>query len=270
MMLIPGQQSFLELVGGLSIVAIALFLAKVVANAVFARVIGDRLIDRWMSQLKKRVKAYQTRFKKIKADLEFTAYLRSDRSVGDARPGIESAVRSSVACSKGGAEVEAFRWLDEGTAEVTLSYLNNDPFTVTLDLIQENHSFGDSDVNTVTDAELGSIGVTVCFEFDFHNLKGALMDVGTFSQFLREGLQQEFNVRNVTESRFSVGTLENDLTLDEWIQERRFEASLLLKDERGERAIEFYGDQAVITAPYPEVDDQTAEYIRLTLLNYYL
>lgn len=266
----PGQQSLLELVGGLSLIAVGLFVAKAVVNAIFARVIGDRLIDRWVSQLKKRVKAYQTRFKKIKADLEFTAYLNSDRSVGDACQGIESSVRSSIARSKGGAEVKEFHWLDEGTAEVTLSYLNNDPFTVTIDLIQENHSFDDSNVNTVSDAELGSIGVTVRFEFDFHNLKGVLMDVGTFSQFLREGLQQEFNVRNVTESRFTVGTLENDLTLDEWIQERRFEASLLLKDERGERSIEFHGNQAVITAPYPEVDDQTAEYIRLTLLNYYL
>lgn len=269
-MVTPGQQSFLELIGGVSLFGLFLLIARAVLNAVLARWIGDRVIDRWLLKLKRWVKAHRTKYKKIKADLEFTGYLNPDCTVGEAHQGIESAIQNSIDQSKRSAAIDEFYWLDETTAEVTVTYLNNDPFTITIDLIQENRSFGKRSINTVADSQLSSIGVTVRFEFDFYNLKGALMDVGTFSQFLREGLKQEFSVRNVTESRFKVGTLENDLTMDEWIQEQRFEASLLLKDERGERSIEFQGNQAVITAPYPEVDDQTAEYIRLTLLNYYL
>ncbi len=269
-MAIPGHQSFLELVGGFSLLAITLFVAKIFVNAVFARFVGDRIIDRWISQGKKKVKAYQTRYKKIKADLEFSVYVNTDSTVNEATELIEAAIQNSVYRCKGGAEVEEPHWLDETTAIATIDYLNSDPFEITFDLVQNNRSFTDQNVNSVADAQLESIGVNIRFEFDFRNLKGVLMDVGTFAQFLRESLKSEFNVRNVTESRFKVGTLENDLTLDDWIQEQRFETSLLLKDERGERSIEFRGDEAVITAPYPEVDDQTAEYIRLTLLNYYL
>lgn len=266
----PGQQSILELVGGISLLAIALFVVKTFLNSVFARLIGDRIVDRWISQAKKKVKAYQTRYKKIKADLEFSAYVTDSRTLNEASEAVESAIRSSVSRSKGAAEVQEFHWIDETTASVTVDYLNSDPFEITIDLIQDNSSFSHSDVNSVADAQLDSIGVDIRFEFDFRNLKGVLMDVGTFAQFLRESIDDEFNVRSVTESRFKVGMLENDLTLDDWIQEQRFETSLLLKDEQGERSIEFRGDEAVITAPYPEVDDQTAEYIRLTLLNYYL
>jgi|AntDeeMinimDraft_4_1070355.scaffolds.fasta_scaffold11233_2 hypothetical protein len=269
-MFIPGQQSFFELVGGLSIVAISIFVTKIFLNAVFARLVGDRIIDRWVLQAKKKFKAYQTRYKKIKADLEFTAYVNTDSTVGEANEAIESTVQNSVARCRGGAEVEEFQWIDETIANVTVTYLNNDPFEITFELIQDNNSFTNLDVHSVDDAQLASIGVNIRFEFDFRNLKGVLMDVGTFAQFLRESLKDQLNVRKVTESRFKVGTLENDLTLDDWIQEQRFETSLLLEDDRGERSIEFRGDEAVITAPYPEVDDQTAEYIRLTLLNYYL
>jgi dTDP-4-dehydrorhamnose 3,5-epimerase-like enzyme len=235
-----------------------------------SRLIGERIIDQGATKLKKRVKAYLTKYKKIKADLEFTVSLDSDLMLENAHRKIESAINRTISQSKGNGEKKGLHWLDETTAEVEVTCLNNDPFIVTVDLLQDNRSLENIKVNSLSEARLSSIGVTIQFEFAFHELKGVLMDVGTFSQFLRTGFKKEFDIRKVTRSQFTVSTLENDLTLDDWIQEQRFDASLLLNDAEGERSIEFRGNKAVITSPYPEIDDQTAEYIRLTLLNYYL
>jgi hypothetical protein len=91
-----------------------------------------------------------------------------------------------------------------------------------------------------------------------------------FSRFLREAAQDLLQVRSVTDGRFVVSPINNNLTLDDWIKKDQFDVSLLLESEDGRSSVEFYSDRAVISSPHTDVDDMTVEYIRATLLNYYL
>ncbi|EFW90438.1 hypothetical protein ZOD2009_19018 [Haladaptatus paucihalophilus DX253] len=247
-----------------------LWAGKKISDAIFVRLAGEKVIDRAWNTIKKKIKAQYTRFKTIKADFNFTAYTRTEISIKDAKEAIERVPSHCERFSKDNTKFGSVNWTDDHTAKVTVEYLDNEPFEVTLDLIQNNASLLDAEVNTVSDAKLESIGISVRFEFAFHELKGVLMDLNNFADFLRRGLVQEFDIRNYTNSQLAIGSLDNDLTLDDWMEEQRFEASLLLKGEQEERSVEFYGDKAIVTSPYEQVDDTTADYIRATLLNYYL
>ena len=260
----------LDALGDASLLLIGGYVLKKVGDAILVRLIGDRLIDRVVRKATKRFKAFTTRFKKIKTDFEFTASIRDSPKISEAKGSVESTLKATQSFSKDNIHIERVNWIDEQTIEGKIRYLESDPLTVSIHLLQDNDSFSNPGVDTIEDANLSSISVSIRFEFPFHDLKGTLINLSTFAGFLRQGLNQEFDIRRFTHSRFIVGSLENDLTLDEWIEQERFEVSLLLRDESNERSVEFMGDCAIVTSPYSEIDDTTAEYIRATLLNYYL
>ncbi len=219
-------------------------------------------------------KKYRTKFKKIKTDFEYTAYTREDVTISEAKDRVEVAVENCRPVSKDNVEIDDIRKVSDSESghkiEATVRYLDHDPFVITFDLIPDSASMMDSDVQTTADAKLSSIGISIRFEFEFYELKGVLMDLNNFANFLQTGLEQEFTIREFTNSQLTVGSLKSEPSLDDWIKEQRFEVSLLLKAEQEERSVKFYGDKAVLTSPYAQVDDKTADYIRATLLNYYL
>lgn len=256
----------------LSLVAIAVIVGGKLFDALCARLVNRRVFDKLWQKGMKKGKAYLTRYKKIKADFEFTAYTQSDLTIAEAEDRSEIAIEKCANISKNNVEIRRTEEINNSShqIEAKVQYLDHDPFVVTFDLVPDSTTMVDDDVQRTDDANLSSIGISIRFEFAFNELKGVLMDLNNFADFLRQGIDEEFKVQNYTNSRLTVGSLKNDLTLDDWIEERHFEVSLLLKADQEERSVEFYGDKAIITSPYEQVDDKTADYIRATLLNYYL
>lgn len=266
---LPTLVSALE---SLSLLTVGIIIGGKLFDAFCIRLVNRRVFDRLWKKVSKKVKALWTQYKKIKADFEFTAYTQSDLTISEAEDKIKTAVEDCEQISKGNIRIvrdPEVRDSDQ-KVEAKAEYLDHDPFVVTFDIVPDSASITNDEVQGTNEAKLASIGINVRFEFAFNELKGVLMDLNNFADFLRTEIEEEFKVRSFTNSQLTVGSLENDLTLDDWIEEQRFEVSLLLKTDRGERSVEFYGDKAVVTSPYAQVDDTTADYIRATLLNYYL
>jgi len=78
-----------------------------------------------------------------------------------------------------------------------------------------------------------------------------------------------YPVREVTTGQFVVQPVDHNLTLDEWVGKERFDVSLLLESDDGNRSVTFFGDRAEMSTPTKRVDRKSAEYIRELLLNYY-
>lgn len=257
-----------------SLAAVAVVVGSKLFDALCARLVNRRILDRLWEKGKMEYKKHQTKFKKIKSDFESTAYIGEDVTMSEANDRIKAAVKNCRQISKKNVEINDVREVGDSESdykiEATVQYLDHDPFVITFDLIPDSTSMMDSSIQTTADAKLSSIGISIRFEFEFYELESVLMDLNNFADFLRTGLEQELKIREFTNSRLSVGSLKSDPSLDEWIKEQRFEVSLLLKADQEERSVKFHGDKAVLTSPYAQVDKKTADSIRATLLNYYL
>jgi hypothetical protein len=257
-----------------SLLAVAAVVGTKLFDTLCVRLINRRVFDRLWDKGKMEYKKSQTKFKKIKADYESSAYTQGDETITEATGRVEAAIENCRQVSKGNVEIDNVREVGDSESdykiETTVQYLDHDPFVITFDIIPDSASMMDPDVQTTADAKLSSIGISIRFEFEFYELESVLMDLNNFADFLRTGLEQEFKIQEFTNSRLSVGSLKSDPSLDDWIQEQQFEVSLLLKADQEERSVKFHGGKAVLTSPYAQVDKKTADSIRATLLNYYL
>lgn len=259
-----GGSSLFAIYKSVSIFAVTTWFLIRVFNSVCSRLIGDRIIDKLISRISKELKAQYTRFKEIQADLEFTAYLKKGATLSEAQKDLENTLESVETLSKHEAELVWFNWENKTKARGKIRFQDQNSFEISYDLIRDSESL------TEDEPELSSIGITIQFDFEFHNIKGALLDLGKLIEFIQNGMESTFDVDRFTRNQIILSPLTENLTLDDWIEEEDLEANFLLSDEMNERTVEFFDDRAIITSPSSGLDNKTAEYIRLILLNYYL
>ncbi|QCS41107.1 hypothetical protein [Natrinema versiforme] len=222
------------------------------------------------SGVKRKCKSWRTKRNKITADYEFSIYLDTDLPADAPRETAATILNSVDERSDGDFQIVEQKWSDDGNEmDVKVRYKDEkDPYELTLNFIPGGSE--GSPFDTEYDSSIGSIGVNITFRFEFGKLRNSIIDLMLFARFLRNSVTDKLEVRSVTDGRFIVSPIENDLTLDEWIKKEQFDVSLLLESEDGRSAVEFHRDKAIISSPHTDVDDATVEYIRATLLNYYL
>ncbi|EJN61575.1 hypothetical protein HSB1_06160 [Halogranum salarium B-1] len=243
------------------------------ADQILLRAINQRVFATAYSHIRKRIKAFLTRRDKIKSDLQFSVYLQPDDAyrVNSCDKYVDQLTANINRLSNGEAKVEDVKWDTSQTeADLQVSYASSrSPYNIRLNFIGEVPP-DTTAFDSHKDAKISSVGVTVEFEFAFAKLKSSIIDLSGLVQTIQESLSAMFPIRTVTNGRFVVYPLENDLTLDEWIQKEQFDVSLLLESDDQKRSVKFHGDRAEITSPNTKIDNETVEYIRATLLNYYL
>lgn len=235
--------------------------------------LAQSLLDRkifeplW-SGARRRFKAWRTKRNKITSDYEFSIYLSSNLSFDNTRDIAADLLEKVDQDSDGDFDIIEQKWSDDDREiDITARYKNRkEPYELRLNFVPDS---GDA-FDTEFDPSIGSVGVTITFQFEFGQLKGSMIDLMLFARFFRDAVTDLLPVRSVTDGRFVVTPIDNDLTLDEWIKKEQFDVSLLLESQDQRSSVEFHGNKAVISSPHTDVDDKTVEYIRATLLNYYL
>lgn len=231
------------------------------------RIVDQKIFSMAYEMARKKLKAILTRKENITSDLEFSIYLYPELTLPEARQQLDTLVCTLEQESNGEIEVEDIRWNSSKT-DVDLSIVygdNTKPHTVNL-----NFSADENQRRPGESPPLSSIGISISFQFPFHNLRGAIITLSVCTQFLHDAIKAVYPVKSITNGRFVVYPLENDLTLDDWIQKEQFDVSLLLQSQDQKRSVRFFSDRAEIQSPHTKIDDDTVEYIRATLLNYYL
>ena len=199
---------------------------------------------------------------------EFSIYLSSNLAEEKIRRATEDILNLVSEKSEGDFEVFEQKWSADGREiDVEVPYKKaTDSYELTLNFLPDSAGQFESE----PEPSIGSIGVEIDFRFEFGKLRNSIIDLMLFARFLRSSATEILSVRSVTDGRFVVSPIDNDLTLDDWIKKEQFDVSLLLESEDGRQSVEFHSDKAIISSPHTEVDDETVEYIRATLLNYYL
>ena len=253
-----------RLEGAIAIFSLWLFLKAV--DRALLWFFNEKIFAKLLSKAKKRAKAYWTKRDHIKADFEFSADVKPETTVQAGKEKTDQLLE--VLYRECNGEFEKAEELETSETEKRIrisSTEKDEPYIVDIKFVPDPTESG------TLDAPLSSVGVQIEFEFAFGDLRAAIIDLTSFANFLKTALRRTYPVVHVSNSRFVVSPIDNDLTLDDWIQKQQFDVSLLLQSSENERrSVRFYGDRAEITSPHENVDDATVEYIRATLLNYYL
>ena len=223
------------------------------------------------SGAKHRFKAWQTKRNKITADYEYSIYLSSNLPVNSLRNVTTDILDAVNHRSNDDFDVIKKKWSDDDRElDVEVTYKDKiDPYKLTLNFVPDSGGMSNQSLDAEYEPSIRSIGVNITFQFEFGKLRNSIIDLMLFARFLRDSITDLLSTRSITDGRFIV-SVDNDLTLDEWIKKEQFDVSLLLESEGGRSAVEFHSDKAIISSPHTDIDDKTVEYIRATLLNYYL
>ncbi len=114
-----------------------------------------------------------------------------------------------------------------------------------------------------------SVAFSIEVDFPFKSIEPMLLSLSSLTNFISEQLGEVIPVVEFSKGLFTIAPIKGDLTMDDWIKEKHFDVSLLLK-ARENVMVNLYPKKAQIVFPTLQIDEKVSEYLKATILNYYL
>lgn len=114
-----------------------------------------------------------------------------------------------------------------------------------------------------------SVSFSIEVDFPFKSIEPMLLSLGSLTNFISEQLKEVIPVAEFSKGLFTIAPIKADLTMDDWIKEKHFDVSLLLR-ARENIMVNLYPKKAEIVFPTLQIDEKVSEYLKATILNYYL
>lgn len=116
-----------------------------------------------------------------------------------------------------------------------------------------------------------SDGVAFLIEvnFPFKSIEPMLLSLTSLTNFITEQLKEMLLIVEFSKGLFTIAPIKADFTMNHWIKEKQFDVSLLLK-ARENIFVNLYPNKAEIVFPTLQIDEKVSEYLKATILNYYL
>ena len=114
-----------------------------------------------------------------------------------------------------------------------------------------------------------SVAFSIEVDFPFKFIEQMLFSLNTLTNFLSEQLKETLTYAKFTKGLFTIAPIKADFTMDNWIKDKQFEISLNLKAKEN-IAVNLYPKKAEIIFPTLQIDENVYEYLKETILNYYL
>ena len=123
--------------------------------------------------------------------------------------------------------------------------------------------------NTQVSETSESVAFSIEVDFPFKFIEQMLFSLNTLTNFLSEQLKETMGYIRFGKGLFTIAPIKADLTMDNWIKEKQFEVSLNLKSKEN-IAVNLYPTKAEIVFPSLQIDENVYDYLKATILNYYL
>jgi predicted HAD superfamily hydrolase len=247
-----------------ALLVIAVYAVIKIIDFATRRAINRAYFSEIWGWIKRKIKIILSKHRKIKCKYEFSVYIEDLDSKSSRKDVVDNVFSNVKERSKDSVEIDSNRWNSgNNTVHVKHTYMGKSaPYETTLrfvEPIEADKSLSKKD----------SIGVSIQFSFEFARLRNEIIDLSGFVQILQDAISEELGSSEFTEPQFIVSPIDADLTLDDWIKKEQMDISVLLESSDTDRSVRFYPDKATIKAPHSKIDDQTVEYVRATVLNYY-
>jgi len=254
------------------VAVVGIWFGTKIIDAIAARLINEKIIERVVQKIVRRVKIIRTRGDPVSATFSLSFTPEQDLTVSDATNKLEAGFQRGEQASTGKISIESQHWDEtdrDGKVEIHYSDAT-EAFNIDVDIVQHPDSIRQADSIDPTNIQVGSIGLYIEFRFPFHLLEDTLFNLGSLMNYLEDGFNSEIR-GSFSDGSLVISPVDDGLTIDDWIEEERFDISLLLTAEGEDRTeVEFFPDRAVVKSNKREIDAQTVRYTRELLLNYYL
>lgn len=240
-----------------------------VLDQAFNRTVFGRVWS-WVS---KNFKKFVTRLKPIRICFQFAVRIETGEP-SKMKDNINLVINALSKKHQEHAQISSMSWNDDNNLGSTKVFYNQREFRMEVEIRTEYRdldpeeqilNYGMSKPLTVSEG----IAISLETDFPFHMLEQMLLNLSALTGLIRDELKEMIPVIEFSKGMFTIAPIKGEFTVDEWIKKKRFEVSLLLKAQ-GNILVNLYPKRAEIIFPTLQIDDRVSEYLRETILNYYL
>jgi len=263
----------LSLVYGALATVGAIVLLKVI-DIVLEQAINKTVFSKIWTLTSKNFKKFMTRLKPIRICFQFAVRTKLDEP-SRVRENINLFIDSLSQKYQEYVKATPISWNDDNNlGSVRLSY-NKREFRMDIqirteycdiDPEKEIFNFSINKASTISDG----IAFSVETDFPFNLLDQMLLSLSALMGFIKEELKETIPVMEFSKGMFTLAPVKGgDFAIDDWVRKKQFDVSLLLKAQEN-ILVNLYPKRAEIVFPSLQIDDRVSEYLRETILNYYL
>jgi len=243
-----------------------------IADLILEHFLNKSLFSRIWTTIAKAVKKFQTRWNPIVMCFQFRIKHEPKKPL-NVKEDLTKLVESLFEKHKGQIEFSPLTWTDTDRMGSTNVRFNEREYKIAIhtdsqyrEYELEKEFFEDSeDVFEVSESVAFSIEVN----FPFRDIEPMLLSLTSLTNFITDQLKEVFSVVNFSKGLFTIAPIKADFTMNHWIKEKQFDVSLLLK-ARENIIVNLYPKKAEIVFPTLQMDEKVSEYLKATILNYYL
>lgn len=244
-----------------------------VIDIVLEQAINKTIFSKIWAWMSKNFKKFMTRLKPIRVCFQF-AVRTEPNEPSRVRESINLFIDSLSRKHQEYVKATPISWNDDNNLGSVRLLYNEREFRMDIQIRTEYRDFDpeeeifDSSINKASTISDG-IAFSVETDFPFHLLDQMLLSLSALTSFIKEELKETISIMEFSKGMFTLAPIKGDFTIDDWIKKKQFDVSLLLKAQEN-ILVNLYPKRAEIIFPSLQIDDRVSEYLRETILNYYL
>lgn len=250
---------------------LTLALLKVV-DIILEHLINETFFSKIWTIIVKTIKKFQTRWNPIITSFQFRIKIDPSEPLR-VKEEIIKLVNSLSEKHKGQIAFSHLAWTDTNRVGSVKATYNKRDFRIAMHISSEYRDFepeeeifrSTREVSEISD----SVALSIEVNFPFKSLEPLLLSLSSLTNFIKEQVKDIFPVTDFSKGLFTIAPIKADFTMNHWIKEKRFDVSLLLKAQEN-IMVNLYPKKAEIIFPTLQIDEKVSEYLRGTILNYYL
>jgi len=258
--------------GACTFVLLTIIIPKAV-DAILGHFLNEKVFSRIWTWMTKTFKKFLTRLEPIKTCFQFRIRFEP-RELSEVKTKVRQLIEDIS--KKRGEQIKfsPLTWNEADDIGSTKALYNRREFGMDIYTSIEYRDFDpEQDILKVSKKTFSSFSDSIAFsieaDFPFQELDQMLLSLSALTSFIKEELNEKLPIIEFSKGMFTLSPLKGDFTVDHWIKEKKFDVSLLLK-ARERILVNLYPKKAELIFPTLQIDEKVSEYLRGTLLNYYL
>jgi hypothetical protein len=255
------------------VATIAILIIMKIFDMILEHFLDKTVFSRIWTATTQALKKFQTRFNPIVMCFKFRVKFEPSEPTR-VKNDLMTLVESLAEKHKGQLTFSPLTWTDDdriGSVKVTF---NEREYGIDMHISSEFKEFEpEQEIFEEAKASETEVSESVAFSievhFPFKSIEPMLLSLTSLTNFLSQELKESFPIVGFSKGLFTIAPIKGDFTMDHWIKEKKFDVSLLLKAQEN-ITVNLYPKIAEIVFPTLQIDEKVSEYLKATILNYYL
>lgn len=249
-----------------ALVPIAVYVIGRATDAVMGYFFDKTPFAKLWKGIVRRVKIFLTRWHLITVHFHFRVMIKPTEPE-QAREIVSIVTNCILQRNKGQVVFSPLLWSEEKDTASTDILYNGKEYRLNFNLAMEYKE--DTEIEIEETQICDSIAISVEASFPFNSLHKTLFDLNAIIALLDEQLKQRELWKKTSNGLFTLEPTKADFTIADWIKEKKMSVSVVLKSKEN-IDIQLYPNKAEIVLSSLRIDGSVYDYLKATILEYYL